>query len=240
MKRHIWFQSCVCGMGRLPLVGVIRLDCITSKEKHFKHVIDQQRLQNFIANLTRSRMSDNERLALVAIFAPYHYFTCHQCHEVLSSFGMGNEKVQAALLLNFRSAMLCTQYAVLPDVLSTCDSFCCAALCVLCCTGLPVPCCARLGWATCAVRDCLCCPACAVLYCPSLCCAPLGYAACAMLCWAACAGLGWAVCFLAVLCRAVLSVLSCALLSCSVLLHCAALWAELCPVLCGRSCSNQR
>lgn len=95
-------------MARLPLVGVIRLDCIASKEKRFKHVIDQQRLHNFIANLTRSRMSDNERLALVTIFAPYHYFTCRQCHEVLSSFGMGNEKVQAALLLNFRSAMMYT------------------------------------------------------------------------------------------------------------------------------------
>ncbi|KAL3161084.1 hypothetical protein ABBQ38_009466 [Trebouxia sp. C0009 RCD-2024] len=89
-------------MARLPLVGVIRLDCISSKEKRFKHAIDEQRLQNFIANLARSRMSDNERLALVSIFAPYHYFTCRQCQEVLSSFGMGNEKVQAALLLNFR------------------------------------------------------------------------------------------------------------------------------------------
>ena len=87
---------------RLPLVGVIKLDCISSKEKRFKHVIDNQRLQNFIANLARSRMSDNERLALVTIFAPYHYFTCHQCHEILANFGMGNEKVQAALLLNFR------------------------------------------------------------------------------------------------------------------------------------------
>ena len=90
-------------------MGVIRLDCISSKEKRFKHVIDEQRLQNFIANLARSRMSDNERLALVAIFAPYHYFTCRQCQEILSSFGMGNEKVQTALLLNFRSEMTCAQ-----------------------------------------------------------------------------------------------------------------------------------
>ena len=95
-----------CCVARLPLVGVIRLDCISSKEKRFKHVIDEQRLQNFIANLARSRMSDNERLALVSIFAPYHYFNCRQCQEILSSFGMGNEKVQAALLLNFRSAKL--------------------------------------------------------------------------------------------------------------------------------------
>lgn len=87
---------------RLPLVGVIKMDCVSSKEKRFKHVIDNQRLQNFIVNLARSRMSDNERLALVTIFAPYHYFTCQQCHEILSNFGMGNEKVQAALLLNFR------------------------------------------------------------------------------------------------------------------------------------------
>ncbi|KAL0042382.1 hypothetical protein WJX77_010805 [Trebouxia sp. C0004] len=87
---------------KLPLIGVIRMECISSKEKRFKHVIDEQRLQNFIANLRRSRMSDNERLALVSIFAPYHYFTCRQCHHILLNFGMGNEKVQAALLLNFR------------------------------------------------------------------------------------------------------------------------------------------
>ena len=83
-------------------MGVLRLECKSSKEKRFKHAIDDQRLQNFIANLARSRMSDNERLALVAIFAPYHYFTCQQCHQILLNFGMGNEKVQAALLLNFR------------------------------------------------------------------------------------------------------------------------------------------
>lgn len=98
---------------RLPLIGVIRMECISSKEKCFKHVIDEQRLQNFIANLGRSRMSDNERLALVSIFAPSHYFTCRQCHDILLNFGMGNEKVQAALLLNFRSP---TQ----PTVLSPC------------------------------------------------------------------------------------------------------------------------
>lgn len=90
---------------RLPLIGVIRMECISSKEKRFKHIIDEQRLQNFIANLGRSRMSDNERLALVSIFASYHYFTCRQCHDILLNFGMGNEKVQAALLLNFRSPM---------------------------------------------------------------------------------------------------------------------------------------
>ncbi|KAL0041640.1 hypothetical protein WJX79_010316 [Trebouxia sp. C0005] len=87
---------------KLPLIGVIRMECISSKEKRFKHIIDEQRLQNFIANLGRSRMSDNERLALVSIFASYHYFTCRQCHDILLNFGMGNEKVQAALLLNFR------------------------------------------------------------------------------------------------------------------------------------------
>ena len=95
----------MCMQSRLPLIGVIRMECISSKEKRFKHMIDEQRLQNFIANLGRSRMSDNERLALVSIFAPYHYFTCRQCHDILLNFGMGNEKVQAALLLNFRSPM---------------------------------------------------------------------------------------------------------------------------------------
>lgn len=92
-------------MSRLPLIGVIKLECISSKEKRFKHVIDEQRLQNFIANLARSRMSDNERLTLVTIFATYHYFTCRQCQAILSNFGMGNEKVQAALLLYFRSVL---------------------------------------------------------------------------------------------------------------------------------------
>lgn len=122
-------------------MGVIRLDCIASKEKRFKHVIDQQRLHNFIANLTRSRMSDNERLALVTIFAPYHYFTCRQCHEILGSFGMGNEKVQAALLLNFRSAMSCTQSV-------SCDTSSFLHICevLLCCDACAVLCCMFLFW----------------------------------------------------------------------------------------------
>ena len=156
-------------------MGVIRLDCIATKEKRFKHVIDQQRLHNFIANLTRSRMSDNERLALVTIFAPYHYFTCRQCHEILSSFGMGNEKVQAALLLNFRSDMLCTESALVPNVFSMYGIFAaalrCAALAVLCCAVL---CCAFCALLCCAVLSCAvpCCavPCCAVLilWCASL------------------------------------------------------------------------
>ena len=96
------------------------MECIHTTEKHFKHIIDEQRLQNFIANLARSRMSDTERLTLVSIFAPYHYFTCQQCHDILKNFGMGTEKVQAALLLNFRSVLL------LYCCCCCCRHFCCA------------------------------------------------------------------------------------------------------------------
>ena len=94
------------------------MECIHSTEKHFKHLIDDQRLQNFIANLARSRMSDTERLTLVSIFAPYHYFTCQQGHDILVNFGMGTEKVQAALLLNFRCAFL-----LLLLLLACCSAF---------------------------------------------------------------------------------------------------------------------
>ena len=167
-------------------MGVIRLDCIASKEKRFKHVIDQQRLHNFIANLTCSRMSDNERLALVIIFAPYHYFTCHQCHEILSSFGMGNEKVQAALLLNFRSATSCTQEAVVPLRSSTCMRICWIMLCSGACAVQW--CCA--GAALCQGDAVLCYAVmcCAVLCCAVLCCAVL---CCAVLCYTACACSGY-------------------------------------------------
>ena len=130
---HTADSGCVC---RLPLTGVIKMECIHSTEKHFKHLIDDQRLQNFIANLARSRMSDTERLTLVSIFAPYHYFTCQQGHDILVNFGMGTEKVQAALLLNFRSAFLlllvliacCSTFLLLLVIAATgCCSFATAA-----------------------------------------------------------------------------------------------------------------
>ena len=81
------------------------MDYVNVKVKVHKEVIDAHRLGNFLANLARPRMSDNERLALVAMFIPCHLYTAQQAGEVLAQFGFGEEKVQAALLVTFRCGM---------------------------------------------------------------------------------------------------------------------------------------
>ena len=90
---------------RLPPRGTLALEYVNVKVKVHKEVIDAHRLGNFLANLARPRMSDNERLALVAMFIPFHLYTAQQAGEVLAQFGFGEEKVQAALLVTFRYGM---------------------------------------------------------------------------------------------------------------------------------------
>ncbi len=90
---------------RLPPRGTLALEYVNVKVKVHKEVIDAHRLGNFLTNLARPRMSDNERLALVAMFIPFHLYTAQQAGEVLAQFGFGEEKVQAALLVTFRYRM---------------------------------------------------------------------------------------------------------------------------------------
>ena len=90
---------------RLPPRGTLALEYVNVKVKVHKEVIDTHRLGNFLANLARPRMSDNERLALLAMFIPFHLYTAQQAGEVLAQFGFGEEKVQAALLVTFRYEM---------------------------------------------------------------------------------------------------------------------------------------
>lgn len=48
-------------------------------------------------------MSDAERLSIVSISAPYHFFLCHQIRHILQKFSMSDERLEAASVLFTRS-----------------------------------------------------------------------------------------------------------------------------------------
>ncbi|KAK9817199.1 hypothetical protein WJX72_010972 [[Myrmecia] bisecta] len=100
---------------KLPVSGNVALDFTMVKHRREVAVIDKQRLKIFTSNLAKQRTSDNERLAMVSIFAPYNYFTCAQCDDVLRTFGMGDEKIMAALVFFARAV----DHAAIDDLTSS-------------------------------------------------------------------------------------------------------------------------
>ncbi|CAD7702924.1 unnamed protein product, partial [Ostreobium quekettii] len=88
---------------RLPTVGTLTVDYVTIKTRRVMHVIDQKKLAALEAQFCKPAMSDTERSSLVSMFAPYHFFLCHQIGHMLQSFTLGDERVDAAVVLFARA-----------------------------------------------------------------------------------------------------------------------------------------
>eukprot|EP00798_Chlamydomonas_sp_ICE-L_P022708 gene22707-29864_t len=72
----------------------------------YYEVIEQKKLLALGDQLESRSMGDKERLALLEVMAPFNYFYCHQIAQLLGTFSMGDECVNAAAMLFTRAADL--------------------------------------------------------------------------------------------------------------------------------------
>eukprot|EP00775_Hariotina_reticulata_P006370 gene6370-6602_t len=88
----------------LPSRGVVSFTFASKGIKRPMGIMEQSKLTTLQRQLSLSNISDNERLDLVTMFAPFALFTCSQIASVITSFTIGPERVAAAALLFTRAA----------------------------------------------------------------------------------------------------------------------------------------
>lgn len=88
---------------RLPTSGVLTATFITSKARRTMTVIESKKLAALQAQFSKPMMSDTERLNIANMLAPHHVFLCSQIKSMLSNFSMGDERVEAAVMMFTRA-----------------------------------------------------------------------------------------------------------------------------------------
>ncbi|GMH33627.1 hypothetical protein BSKO_01461 [Bryopsis sp. KO-2023] len=88
---------------RLPTAGILTTNFVTSKTRKTMTVIESKKLAALEAQFAKPAMSDNERLSIVNMFSPYNFFLCSQIQRILHKFSMGDERVEAAVMMFTRA-----------------------------------------------------------------------------------------------------------------------------------------
>lgn len=88
---------------RLPTNGILTATFITSKSRRIMTVIENKKLAALEAQFEKPMMSDTERLNIANMLAPHHVFLCSQIQSVLKNFSMGDERVEAAVMMFTRA-----------------------------------------------------------------------------------------------------------------------------------------
>lgn len=98
---HLYQVSAVAS--RLPTNGILKLDYVSSSNRRTVSVIENKKIAALATQFSNASMSDAERLSIVHISAPYHFFLCHQIKHILEKFSMSDERLEAAAVLFTRS-----------------------------------------------------------------------------------------------------------------------------------------
>lgn len=88
---------------RLPTSGILTATFITSKARRTMTVIESKKLAALQAQFSKPMMSDTERLNIANMLAPHHVFLCSQIKSMLANFSMGDERVEAAVMMFTRA-----------------------------------------------------------------------------------------------------------------------------------------
>lgn len=105
----------------LPSRGQLSCTFNSSSVRKAMGVMEGSKLTTLLKQLRIPSMSDHERLEMVAMFAPFALFTCKQISNIMRTFSIGTERVEAATLLFARAADSATDLVSLTSVMSGYD-----------------------------------------------------------------------------------------------------------------------